>query len=126
MNRKDRILIVNKLGNIGSNINDFDFLIDKLRNGNVGDKVGAAASFRDLPLKEAFNDLLSKVNYIGHKGFFVRFRVVDALNALLKLNKLDLKEIELLRTILITQQRIETDDGVKDYINIILVSLNAV
>lgn len=122
---EERKLIVKTLGTIGSNIDDFNFLIDKLRKGSVGDKVGAAASFRNQPNKEAFSDLLFSVNYLGPGESFVKYNAVRALNALLKENKLDSNEMKALRTVLIAQKSKEKNDPVRDYISKVLETLNA-
>lgn len=121
---RERALTVNKLEQIGSKIDDFNFLIDKLRNGTEGERVGAAASLKILRKKEAFNDLLAIVSYTGIGGSYVRYRVVEALNALLKADKLGQKEIEKLTGVLGKQHSKEKNRFVKRYIDKVLATIS--
>jgi hypothetical protein len=123
----ERIITVAKLQQIGSKIEyikDDKFLIDKLKNGNIGERVGASASLKILPKKEAFNDLLSNLCYTGKGGSFVRYRAAEALNALLKANMLSKIEIEELGGVLMKQFSIEKNPTVKRYLSNVLISEN--
>jgi hypothetical protein len=123
MSLRERALIVNTLEQVGSKIDDFNFLIDKLRNGNEGERVGAAASLKILRKKEAFNDLLSTVSYTGKGGYYVRYRVAEALNALLRANKLEPEEIEKLKGVLNKQYSKEKNRVVSEYIDKVLATI---
>lgn len=124
MSSTERALTVNKLEQIGSKIDDFNFLIDKLRKGTEGERVGAAASLKILRKKEAFNDLLSNVSYTGKGGSYVRYRVVEALNALLKANRLEPEEIEKLTGVLGKQHSKEKNPVVARYIGKVLATIS--
>lgn len=123
MQLKDRILTINKLEQIGSKIGDLEFLRDKLRNGDEGDRVGAAASLRILRKKEAFDDLLLNLSYSRKGGSYVRYRVVEALNALIKSNQLETEEIDKLISELSKQKSKEKNLFVKRYINGVIASI---
>lgn len=124
MSLTERALAVNKLEQIGSKFDDFNFLIDKLRKGNEGERVGAAASLKILRKKEAFNDLLSTVSYTGKGGSYVRYRVIEALNALLKANRLEPEEIEKLMGVLGKQYSKEKNRVVNRYIGKVLATIS--
>ncbi len=117
--RRERIEIVKKLRYIGSKIDENKFLLDKLEKGNIGDKVGAAATFKILLKKEAFELLLSNIEYNEDKynedkGSFVRYRVIETLRAYCKENKLDPENIKRLGIGLIQQQKNEKNSQVND------------
>lgn len=120
----ERILTVSKLEQIGSKIEDTKFLINKLKKGNIGERVGAAVSLKILLKKEAFNDLLSNSCYTGKGGSFVRYRAAEALNAFLKADMLSQIEIEELSSVLRKQYSIEKNPTVKRYLYNFLTSGN--
>ncbi len=114
---RERGEIVKKLRYTGSKIDEIKFLLDKLEKGNIGDKVGAAITLKILLEKEAFELLLSNIEYNENKGSFVRYRAVEALNTFLRENKLDQVEIKKLRIVLVIRREKEKNKEVEKSIN---------
>lgn len=121
---RDRTRIVRNLQIEGSKITDSEFLINKLKEGNLGEMVGAAATLKIIRNKSSLSPLLDKLNYVKPRSSFVRYRVVETIFSLITSRFFEQSELENIKSKLIERRAIEKNPWVKESIDKSLIEID--
>lgn len=121
---RDRTRIVRNLQIEGSKITDSEFLINKLKEGNLGEMVGAAATLKIIRNKSSLSPLLDKSNYVKPRSSFVRYRVVETIFSLITSRFFEQSELENIKSKLIERRAIEKNPWVNESIDKSLIEID--